>query len=93
MTDNRNELRERLCDAVKIGNYFDAAALADEMFTTIIATLKRVLGRSTLELEAMLGDLRFDIERRIKTATRGTVSLAAVIDDIVTELMGSAHRG
>ena len=89
---NREDLRDRLRGAVRCTSP-DSAVLADELFDAVVAAGKRVLGRPTAEVELLFADLRLDLERRIKMATRGTGNLAAAIEDVVTELMGSAPRG
>jgi hypothetical protein len=86
MSSHHEDLRDRLLGRC---TSLDSAALADELFDAVVVAAKRVLARPTVEVEALLADLRVDLARRIEKATRGTANVAEVIDDAVTNLMGT----
>jgi hypothetical protein len=87
------DLRDRLFDAVSMFNTINDVELADEIFGAIVASLKPILGRSTIELELLLGDLRREIEHQVSAATNGMVDLDWAISDIVDELLTDINTG
>jgi hypothetical protein len=88
--DEYESLRKRLLDAVEC-HVLDGTALADDVFDIIVGHLKRALGRTTTEVEMLLGDLRVDIRCSIETAAAGMIDMNLAIDDMLVELLG--HRG
>jgi hypothetical protein len=81
-TDVDNALRSQTVDGR------EADDLTDEIFTALIAVLRKNFGIPLADLELMLADVRRDTENKLFGAVHNTIDCDTAVDVIVSRFFG-----